>query len=145
MLATQPHLMHDGAIIESAPPMSASAHQHHSRRTPVWRVCLLLGAGLAVLGGCTDFPQLDARLTAADASLEFPVLKPAEEVLQTAANNAIQPDTPAALQDRLDALNSRAAALRDEGLDPDTRTRLETGLAAATTPDTAADTPKVQP
>jgi len=84
-------------------------------------------------------------MTEADAGLAFPALKPAEEVLQTAENNAIQPDIPETLQDRVDALNSRAATLRATGLDADTRERLETVIDTATPDETPAKLPQVQP
>jgi len=128
-----------------ARPMSASAHPHPSRRSLPRRIrLLLLGAGLAGLGACTTFPDLDARMTEADARLEYPVLQPAEDVLQTATNNAIQPDTPDALQDRMAALNGRAEALRRAGFDPDTRKRLETDIDTAAPTGTPAETPKAQ-
>lgn len=125
--------------------MPASAHPPHSRRSLPWRIRLLLGAGLAGLGACATFPDLDARMTEADARLDYPMLQPAEEVLQTAADNAIQPETPETLEDRMAALNSRADALRSAGFDADTRERLETDIDAAELTGTPTAPPKVQP
>lgn len=84
-------------------------------------------------------------MTEADARLDYPMLQPAEEVLQTAADNAIQPETPETLEDRMAALNSRADALRSAGFDADTRERLETDIDAAELTGTPTAPPKVQP
>ena len=84
-------------------------------------------------------------MTEDDARLGYPVLKPAEDVLQTATNNAIQPDTPETLEDRMAALNSRAEALRRAGFDADARERLETEIDTSAGTETPAETPKAQP
>lgn len=128
-----------------ARPMSASAHPHSSQRRLPRRVCLFLGAGFAGLGACTTFPDLDARMTEADARLAYPVLQPAEDVLQTATDNAIQPETPATLEDRMAALQGRADALRRAGFDAETRQRLETEIDTSDQTETPTDTPKAQP
>ena len=125
--------------------MSASAPPHSTQHRTPRRICLLLGVGLAGLGACTTFPDLDARLTEDDAGLAYPVLQPAEEVLQTAADNAIQPETPATLETRMAALQGRAEALRRAGLDADTRQRLETEIDTALPTDTPTQPPKAQP
>ena len=125
--------------------MSASAHPHPSRRSLPRRFHLLLCAGLAGLGACTTFPDLDARMTEADARGDFPRLQPAEDVLRTATNNAIQPDTPETLEDRMAALNSRAEALRRAGFDADARKRLETEIDTSAGTETPTDIPKAQP
>ena len=84
-------------------------------------------------------------MTEADARLDYPRLQPAEEVLRTATNNAIQPDTPETLEDRMAALNSRAEALRSAGFDADARERLETEIDTSAGTETPTDLPKAQP
>lgn len=84
-------------------------------------------------------------MTEADARLAYPVLQPAEDVLQTATENAIQPETPATLEDRMAALQGRADALRRAGFDAETRQRLETEIDTSDQTETPTDTPKAQP
>lgn len=84
-------------------------------------------------------------MTEADARLAYPVLQPAEDVLQTATDNAIQPETPATLEDRMAALQGRADALRRAGFDAETRQRLETEIDTSDQTETPTDTPKAQP
>lgn len=85
-------------------------------------------ACMLMLTGCTDFPDLDGRLSEADADLPYPALVPAEEILAGAQDPAIQPDTQTALDARVAALEQRAATLRDAGLDPEARARMQAGV-----------------
>lgn len=85
-------------------------------------VCILM------LMGCTDFPDLNGRLSEADADQPYPALVPAEEILANAQDPTIQPDTQTALDARVAALEQRAATLRNTGLDPEARARMQAGV-----------------
>lgn len=88
----------------------------------------LVLACMLMLTGCTDFPDLDGHLSEADADLPYPALVPAEEILAGAQDPAIHPDTQIALDARVAALEQRAATLRDAGLDPEARARMQAGV-----------------
>lgn len=86
-------------------------------------------AGVLLLGGCTEFPDMNGRLDEADAAQPYPALVPVEGLLAGTQAPAIRPETQARLEDRVAALERRAAALRDSGLDPETRARMQAGVA----------------
>lgn len=75
----------------------------------MWRASFILASALA-LAACASFPQLDARLDAADRAAPWPVLVPVGDVLAEAgAPGAGEGDDLAA---RLAGLRARAADLR---------------------------------
>lgn len=80
------------------------------------------------LAACTQFPDLDARLTDADRQAQAPSLIPAERILAGTDAQAIGPDTQSTLEDRVAALESRAADLRGTALEPETRARMQAGV-----------------
>jgi len=75
---------------------------------------LALPALALALSACSGFPELDARLTAADRAAPWPELVPVGTVL-AAAGPAAEADGTGDLAARLAALRARAAALRAGG------------------------------
>lgn len=88
----------------------------------------LLGALVMGLTACTQFPELDARLTEADLQARPPSLVPAERILAGADTQAIGEDVQGTLDDRVAALQNRAQALRGTALEPETRARMQAGV-----------------
>lgn len=88
----------------------------------------LLAALVMGMSACTQFPELDARLTEADLQAKPPSLVPAERILAGTDTQAIGPDTQSSLEDRVAALQNRAEALRGTALEPDTRARMQAGV-----------------
>jgi len=112
----------------------------HSRSLPPSRgkgqlrlalMWLTLACGV-MLPGCTEFPALTAPLTAADTDAPLPVLVPVDSILARTEDTAIQPDTQSGLEARMAGLEQRAARLRDAGLDPETRARMQAGVSEVT-------------
>ena len=85
-------------------------------------------AGLLMLAGCTDFPDMTGRLTEAESGQGYPALVPVEDLLAGTRDQAIAPDTQTSLEDRVAALERRATALRATTLDAETRDRMTTGV-----------------
>jgi hypothetical protein len=113
--------------------MSASAfpcptRACRARTAPEGRRFRLALAVIATLAGCTDFPDLDGRLTGTDTEQGYPALVPAERLLEGTTDLAIQPETQTDLEDRVAALERRADALRATGLDQTTRDRMQAGV-----------------
>ena len=92
---------------------------------------LMLGCAV-MLAGCTEFPALTTPLTAADTQAPSPVLTPVDGILARAEGASIQPDTQSGLEARMAGLEQRAARLRDAGLDPETRARMQAGVSEVT-------------
>jgi len=111
--ATQPFPTH--------PPLPCAATRLRLRAS-------LLAALVLGVTGCTQFPELDARLTEADLQAQPPALIPAERILAGTDTQAIGPDTQSALDDRVAALQNRAEALRGTALEPETRARMQAGV-----------------
>ncbi len=81
------------------------------------------------LGACTQFPQLDARVTPALAASDYPALVPVEPVLAQATQGRVDPaQTQANLQARVANLRARANRLRGSVLTGRERQRLAQGL-----------------
>ncbi|MCC7321502.1 MAG: hypothetical protein IT542_11070 [Rubellimicrobium sp.] len=84
---------------------------------------------LALLtAACTQFPELDARLTAADRSAPYPALVPLGPLIAAAGadDRAALPDLAA----RIAALRARAARLRGPVIAPADALRLNHGSPA---------------
>ncbi|MFU8883220.1 MAG: hypothetical protein ACNA7Q_12705 [Rhodobacterales bacterium] len=94
-----------------------------------WTSAALVLAGVLALSGCNQFPELDKRLTDADKAAKFPALVPAEFILSGVDMVLIQPETQTTIEDRITALDRRADGLRATGFDPDTRARMQGGVA----------------
>lgn len=78
------------------------------------------------LAACTQFPELDARLTEADRTAPYPALVPLAPLLARADAASAAP--VADLAGRLAALNARAAALRGPVIDAATTGRMAAGV-----------------
>jgi hypothetical protein len=98
-------------------------------RIRLWAYAAIFLAGVLALPGCTQFSDLDKRLTAADKKARIPALVPAESILSGTDTRLIQPETQTGIEDRITALDRRADSLRATGFDPDTRARMQTGVA----------------
>lgn len=96
----------------------------------------------AALAGCERFPSLDAQLTEADRAAPYPPLVPLDGINARAAalagtDNAgaasgaprTGPQATANLAQRAAALRARAARLRGDLIEPETRRRMERGVA----------------
>lgn len=116
----------------SAPVTSCLPRRRALRVTQIKAPMRMVLACVLLLTGCTDFPDLEGRLTAADADQPYPALVPAETILAGAQDPAIQSDTQSSLDARVAALEQRAAALRDAGLDPEARARMQVGVTPLT-------------
>lgn len=89
----------------------------------------LIGAALAVLVGCAQFPEVDAALGRESARAGYPRLIPLEGVLAAAAGGATAgPDLGAGLAARAARLRLRAGALRGPVIDAATRARMRAGV-----------------
>ena len=110
-------------------------------------VALVLGG--ALLAGCTQFPELDRTITPEMEAADYPDLVPIDPLLAQAEAGRIDPaqteaeltgraaglqsrasrigsgDSGAASASRLARLRARAAELRQAGLTPQERERLE--------------------
>lgn len=110
-------------------PQSTPQSMLRSVRPVPRRLGLLLAGCALLLAGCIDVPELDNRLSEADAAAPYPRLVPAERILQAASAGTLEPQTQETLQDRVTALNQRADRLRDGGgLDDATRARMQAGV-----------------
>ena len=117
--------------------MSASVTYRppHSRALPPSRVkgrFRLALVCVVLLAGCTAFPALNEPLSAADTDQPAPALIPVQSILARAQEPAIQPDTQSGLEGRVAALEQRAAKLREAGLDPEERDRMQAGVTPLT-------------
>lgn len=92
------------------------------RFAPIVAACVLLGA-------CTQFPDLDARLDSAAAKADYPALVPVEPLLAGTEQAQITPQTHTDLTARISALRARAARLRGTVIDSATRTRMASGVS----------------
>jgi hypothetical protein len=89
----------------------------------------IIGSMLLLTGACTQFPELDQRITPAMEAAEYPALVPLGPVLAQARSTQIEPDRAgAALDARVAALNARAARLRGSVLSGSENQRLSQGL-----------------
>jgi hypothetical protein len=109
-------------------PSISSARSLTPPRGKAWAAAALVLVGILALPGCTQFPDLDKRLTEADKAAAFPTLVPAESILSGADMVLIQPETQTEIEDRITALDRRADGLRATGFDPDTRARMQSGV-----------------
>lgn len=117
----------------SAPAAPCPPQRRALRPTQIKGRMRVVVACVLLLTGCTDFPDLDERLTAADADQPFPALVPAETILAGAQDPSIKTDTQSSLDARVAALEQRAAVLRDTtGLDPEARARMQAGVTPLT-------------
>ena len=95
------------------------------------RFILLLA--LATLGSCSDFPNLDARVSAATRDAAYPKLEPLGpliarvQILDKSAS--IIPTSVVALNDRINNLLAKSARIRGSVIDMETHNRMGRGVA----------------
>lgn len=114
----------------SAPAIPCPPHRRGPRLAQGGGLLRVALAGMLILAGCTDFPDMTGRLTDADTGQGYPALVPAEDLLAGTQEQVIAPDTQTSLEDRVAALERRATALRATTFDAETRDRMETGVTA---------------
>ena len=92
------------------------------------QVLIALGF-MALLGGCAQFPQLDAAISAEARRAEYPELIPAQGLLDRRETGRITAETGPDLLARADRLRARARILRRiTVVDEATRIRLRDRL-----------------
>ncbi|WP_306005298.1 hypothetical protein [Aquicoccus porphyridii] len=74
-------------------------------------------AGLALLPGCAEFPELDDSVPEALERAAYPRLVPVEPLIEGAREVQIEDDTEARIAARVAALRARAARLRARDVD----------------------------
>ncbi len=80
---------------------------------------------LLALGACTQFPELDDRLSETARRSDYPALVPLEPLLAARSAPADRgPDITGSLQSRVASLNARASRLRRNVLSNAERARL---------------------
>ncbi|QDC10227.1 hypothetical protein FHY55_13645 [Oceanicola sp. D3] len=90
------------------------------------RAALLLCLALA---GCTQFPELDAVVSASAKSAAYPRLQPLDSVLARANSSTNDPDAVRGnLAARVAALRARAARMRGPIVEPSIRARMNAAL-----------------
>ncbi len=88
--------------------------------------CAVLIPFLALMA-CAQFPQLDARVDAAEQSAPPPPLLTADQLVSHTPQTTVAP--PSAAPGRLAALRARAGRLRGPVIDPATRARMARGVS----------------
>lgn len=86
-------------------------------------------AGLAALGACAEFPELDARPSRASAEAPYPELVPLDGLVAAARAPGRAEAVTADVEGRAAALRRRAAALGAPVVDAATRARMQAALA----------------
>lgn len=89
--------------------------------------CLAITATL--MGGCSDFPELDAAISPAARKAGYPGLMPIDQLLAEAQQVQISPQTVSNLQSRISRLKARAARLRGPVVDGTSRARMRAAIA----------------
>ena len=93
------------------------------------RLCALpLLPAVALMAACASFPELDAVISEEARRADYPVLVPAQGLLAKRGDGTITEATGAALQARATNLRARAALLRGQPIDDETRLRLRARL-----------------
>ncbi|ETX13042.1 hypothetical protein OCH239_13590 [Roseivivax halodurans JCM 10272] len=90
------------------------------------RLPALVGIGLA-LAACTTFPEIDAAETPGIDNAPYPDLVPIETLLAAEPPRAT-PELRAGVESRASALRGRASALQGPIVEPETRSRMRTGI-----------------
>lgn len=86
---------------------------------------ITLGPGAA----CTPLPERDAGSIESARAAGYRALVPAEEITGSVPPAAITPRTAQELDARSRALRARAEALKRDGIDAETRARMEAGIS----------------
>lgn len=91
----------------------------------MWRVWIILGMALTA---CAEFPEVDAALASDGPPLDYPELLPFEQLL-TASEPRLTETDDDALRARAAGLRNRADGLRGPVIEPQTRDRMNDGVA----------------
>jgi len=78
---------------------------------------------------CTQFPDLDSRLSPEAQAARYPQLVPVEELNALQPDTETGPDTTDALTARVTALRVRAARLKRAVIDGSARARMQSGVS----------------
>lgn len=85
------------------------------------------------LWGCSDFPDLSARIDAQARAADYPALLPLDPLLARAdaleTQGAITPASVAAFDNQIAALRAKASRLRGPVIEPAVRARMRRGVA----------------
>ncbi|MBT0958789.1 hypothetical protein IV417_15475 [Alphaproteobacteria bacterium KMM 3653] len=93
------------------------------------RLPLPCAAALALVVGCTPFPDLDGAVSENARSAAFPTLIPLDGLIAGAGETRITPATTAGLSGSVAALRARAARLQRPVIEPALRARMQAALA----------------
>jgi len=91
----------------------------------MWRLWITLGLALSA---CAEFPEVDAALATGAQGQDYPELLPFEQLLSGDDPRLAQGDD-AALRARAAELRARADGLRRPVIEPQTRDRMDDGVA----------------
>ncbi len=83
---------------------------------------------VALLGACSDFPQLDDAVSPAAKNAPYPSLVPIDQALTNAQDVQITADSVSTLQARLNGLKTRATRAKRPVIDTETRKRLQDAI-----------------
>ena len=82
----------------------------------------------ALLGACSDFPQLDDAVSPAAKTAPYPSLVPMDQALANAQDVQITDETISTLNGRMNGLKRRATRAKRPVIDTETRTRLQDAI-----------------
>jgi len=82
----------------------------------------------ALLGACSDFPQLDDAVSPAAKNAAYPSLVPMDQVLVDTQDVQITDETVTTLSGRMNGLKGRATRAKRPVIDDETRNRLQDAI-----------------
>ncbi len=82
----------------------------------------------ALLGACSDFPQLDDAVSSAAKNAPYPSLIPMDQALANAQDVQITDQTISTLNGRVNGLKRRATRVSRPVIDTETRNRLQDAI-----------------
>ncbi|WP_457648228.1 hypothetical protein [Profundibacter sp.] len=83
---------------------------------------------VALLGACSDFPQLDDAVSPAAKNEPYPSLIPMDQALANAQDVQITDETVSTLNGRLNGLKNRATRAKRPVIDDETRKGLQDAI-----------------
>lgn len=84
---------------------------------------------VAVLAGCTQFPDLDSAISPGAESADYPDLVPLETLQARTTEPTVTPSAISGIEARIANLRARAARLKGTIIDHPTRARLTAGVS----------------
>ena len=82
----------------------------------------------ALLGACSDFPQLDDAVSPAAKTTPYPSLVPMDQALVNAQDVQITDESVSTLKGRINGLKRRATRAKGPVIDNETRKRLQDAI-----------------